>query len=255
MEETKDIAPVDEVQPQTETVPAMAEESTVMEIVEDLVEVVKEAADADPEPQPEAPAEEPIEELTPEPETSAEEVIEAPEPEPIAEPAPEPEVVVVPAPAPSPAPTPAPEPQPASQSEPQPTPPAKKFPTDRGLFTTIIFTLLTGSIYGIVVNTKIGNEVNTICTPHDGKHTMNYCLIFFVLTFLTFGIAPLVWTHRLCNRIGSELMRRRINYSFGADTFWIWTIIGSLIGIGPIIFTYKFMKAMNLLNADYNERG
>lgn len=77
----------------------------------------------------------------------------------------------------------------------------------------------------------------------------------FIFSWLTLGIVPLVWSHNICDRMGDELYARRIDYSFGAGTFWGWGIIGSLIVIGPFIFLHKFFKAMNLINADYNAKG
>lgn len=40
-----------------------------------------------------------------------------------------------------------------------------------------------------------------------------------------------------------------------AATYWLWNILGSLIIVGPFIYTYKLLHAMNDLCADYNARG
>ena len=86
--------------------------------------------------------------------------------------------------------------------------------------------------------------------------TMNFCLIYFIFGWLTFGIATLVWYHRLSNRIGMELVRRRLPYSFSSGTFWGWGFFGSLLfGLGPLVYTHKLMHAMNHLAADYNRVG
>ena len=53
----------------------------------------------------------------------------------------------------------------------------------------------------------------------------------------------------------SHPARRGIDYSFGASTFWLWGILGSIIVVGPFIYTYKLLKSMNLLAADYNAKG
>ena len=71
----------------------------------------------------------------------------------------------------------------------------------------------------------------------------------------TLGIYGLVWIHNMCNRVGGELQRRNIDYSFGASTFWLWGVLGSLIIVGPFIFTHKLMKSMNFINKDFNEHG
>ena len=79
---------------------------------------------------------------------------------------------------------------------------------------------------------------------------------FFVFSWLTLGIAELIWYHRISSRIGMELIRRRIPYSFGTGTFWGWGFFGALLlGIGPLVYIHKLMHAMNYLAADYNRVG
>ena len=56
-------------------------------------------------------------------------------------------------------------------------------------------------------------------------------------------------------RVGDELRRRNIDYQFGAKTFWLWNVLGSLILVGPFVFVHKLMKAMNRINGDFNRRG
>lgn len=132
---------------------------------------------------------------------------------------------------------------------------AHQLPTNRGLLKMLIFSPLTLSIYPLVVYSRISTEINTVASRHDGKHTMHYCLIYFLLSGITLGIAPIVWLHRISGRIGCELKRRGIAYKFSSADFWLWSVLGSLIFVGPFVFIHKFLKAMNLLNADYNQRG
>lgn len=125
--------------------------------------------------------------------------------------------------------------------------------TERTFAAYLIFNILTFGIYGIVQVSHMSEEINLIASPHDGKHTMHFCWIVFVFSWLTFGIAPLVWYHRISNRIGDEI-RRRWGYSeFSADTFWLWAVIGSIVVIGPYVYAYKRIQAMNQLNGLYND--
>lgn len=133
--------------------------------------------------------------------------------------------------------------------------PVRPLKTNRGLIKCILLSAITFGLYPLFMMSNISTEINLIATRHDGKKTMHYCLIFFVLSWLTFGIAPIVWQHRISNRIGNELMRRRIPYSFGAGSFWLWSILGSLIVIGPFVYIHKMLRAMNLLCGDYNVNG
>ena len=133
--------------------------------------------------------------------------------------------------------------------------PVAQLKTNRGLIKYILLSLITFGIYGLVVMSAVSTDINTIASRYDGKKTMHYCLIFFIFTGLTLGIAPIVWYHRVSARIGNELKRRGIAYSFGAGSYWGWNVLGSFIGIGPLIYLHKLLKAMNLLAADYNVKG
>lgn len=127
--------------------------------------------------------------------------------------------------------------------------------TNRSLLKFLLLGALTLGIYPLVIMSGISTDINTIASRHDGKKTMHYCLMFFLVSWLTFGIGSLVWCHRLCTRIGDELRRRGIYYDFGAGTYWGWGFFGSLIVVGPFVYVHKLLKAMNLLCEDYNIHG
>lgn len=130
-----------------------------------------------------------------------------------------------------------------------------KLKTNRGLLKTILLSAITLGIYSLVVFSQISEEINLIASKYDGKKTMHFCLVTFVFSWLTCGIVPIVWITNLCSRMGNELKRRGISYSFGAGTLWGWGILGSLIIVGPFIYGHKFFKAMNLLAEDFNAKG
>lgn len=130
-----------------------------------------------------------------------------------------------------------------------------KLPIHRSLSKMILFGLLTLGIYNIVIVTKISREINIVASPHDGRKTMNALWIIFLLCPLTGGLAAIFWMNYLCERIGKELKRREIPYSFSEADFWLWNVLGALIWVGPFVFVHKWMHAMNLMNADYNQKG
>ncbi len=127
--------------------------------------------------------------------------------------------------------------------------------TNYGMLKLILLSMITFGIYGLVVFSNMSTDINVIAAKYDGKKTMHYCLLIFVFSWLTLGIAPLVWYHRLSARIGKELTRRGIAYRFGAGSFWGWTLLGSLIFVGPFVYLHKLCKAMNLLGEDYKVNG
>ena len=135
------------------------------------------------------------------------------------------------------------------------TAPVGQLKTNKGLLRTILLSLITFGIYPLVVMSAVSSEINIVASRYDGKKTMHFCLLAFIVAPLTFGIAGIVWYHRISNRIGAELNRRGIAYSFGAGDYWLWSVLGSLIVIGPFVYLHKLFKAVNLMNAHYNVHG
>ncbi len=133
--------------------------------------------------------------------------------------------------------------------------PARQLKCHRGAIKTILLTIITLGIYSIVLYGNMSSEINWTATRYDGKKTMNYYLLFFLVGPLTLEIGTLVWFHKFSKRIGCELKRRNISYSFGAGSFWLWNVLGILILVGPFIYLHKVTKAMNLINEDYNING
>jgi len=133
--------------------------------------------------------------------------------------------------------------------------PVGQLNTNRGLAKLILLSIVTFGIYPLVFFSGISNDINIIASRYDGRRTMHYCLLIFVVAPITFGIAYLVWWHKMSSRIGKELSRRNIAYSFGADTYWLWSVLGMLIIIGPFIYVYKLSNAMNKLATNYNAHG
>ena len=135
------------------------------------------------------------------------------------------------------------------------TAPVGQLKTNRSLLKLILLSIITLGIYGLVVMSGVGEAINIAASRYDGKKTMHYCLLFFIIAPITLGIGEIVWYHKISNRIGNELKRRNINYSISASTFWLWCVVGSLILVGPFIYTHKLLKATNLICEDYNKVG
>ena len=137
----------------------------------------------------------------------------------------------------------------------QNTAPVGQLKTNRGLLKFILLSLVTFGIYGIVAMSSVSNDINVIASRYDGKKTMHFCLLAFVVSWLTLGIGVIVWYHKISDRIGAELKRRSIDFSFSAGSFWLWNVLGSFIIVGPFVYMYKLLKAMNLLSENYNTNG
>jgi hypothetical protein len=148
--------------------------------------------------------------------------------------------------------------------------------TNRTLLKYLGFGILTLGIYDIVVLTESANTVNI--AAHDGKRTMHYCLLAFLVSPITLGIAGLVWYNNFSNRIGDELARRGLERTVSARDYWLWSVLWALIVsvpvsllanlvapgwfaldllaiIGPCVYVNKLFTALNALAADYNAKG
>jgi len=137
----------------------------------------------------------------------------------------------------------------------QSTRPAIQLNTSRSLLKYILLAIVTLGIYQIVFFYVISRDINIIASRYDGKKTMNYALLIFLIAPITLGIAAIVWYHRLSARIGEELNRRRIDYTFRAADFWLLYVLGALIIVGPFIYIHKLAKASNYLAEDFNING
>lgn len=137
----------------------------------------------------------------------------------------------------------------------QPMQPVAQLKANKALWKFILFNLLTFGIYSLVVMSSVSDDINIIASRYDGKRTMHYCLLFFIVAPLTLGIGSIVWYHRISSRIGNELRRRGIPYSFSAGSYWLWCVLGSLILVGPFVYTHKLFKSTNLLCQSFNLNG
>lgn len=133
--------------------------------------------------------------------------------------------------------------------------PVGQLKTNKGLLKTILLSVITLGIYPLVVMSAVSNDINIVASRYDGKRTMHFCLLAFIVFPITMGIGGIVWYHRISDRIGNELKRRGVNYSFSAADYWLWSVLGSLILIGPFVYMHKLFKAVNLMNAHYNQNG
>lgn len=156
------------------------------------------------------------------------------------------------------------------------------FKIDRSWIKTVLLGIITLGIYPLVMYHHITQEINFVCIK-DGKKTMDFLLLTFIVAPLTGGIGAVVWQHRICNRMGDELKRRAIDFQFSAKEFWKTCFWGMLLyvvafammsteleqdtaglltlvalalmvvaSVLVIIFESKFLKTMNALNEHYN---
>lgn len=114
----------------------------------------------------------------------------------------------------------------------------------------ILLSLITFGLYGVYVYAKMGDVLNLAASRADGQKTMNFWLLFLLVSPITLGIGGLVWHHKFCARLGRELERRKLDRHISAATYWLWGVLGMVIVVGPFVYTYKLIQAVNALAED-----
>ena len=131
----------------------------------------------------------------------------------------------------------------------------RQLKTEREWWKLVLLSMVTCGIYAIFFWSSISDDINLLATRRDGQKTMHFCLVYFLLSPITCGIVGLVWQHKISQRIGDEARARGVQTDFGASTFWLWAILGSMIVIGPLVYVDKLCKAMNGSCRSYNQFG
>ena len=63
-----------------------------------------------------------------------------------------------------------------------PSVPAVQLKTNRGLIKYVLLSIITLGIYGLVVMSSVSTDINTIASRYDGKKTMHFCLLVFLVS-------------------------------------------------------------------------
>lgn len=69
---------------------------------------------------------------------------------------------------------------------------AVQLPCNYSMLKLILLSPFTLGIYPLVKLSRISTDINTIASSHDGRRTMHFCLLFFLVSPITAGIANLV---------------------------------------------------------------
>ena len=151
--------------------------------------------------------------------------------------------------------------------------PDSPLPTNRGYYTTILLTILTGGIYGLILPFLMGGETNITCNG-DGKESSGFWSALFASLF-SLGFYGLVYNYNLCNREADFMKRHQSIPVITGNGFCVSAIFSvlsvivalfaidyrleelgiALIILGIILFLTrvgKFTIQHNLVNKTYN---
>ena len=131
---------------------------------------------------------------------------------------------------------------------------AEPLPTDRSIWKTILFNLLTCGFYSYYFIYSLARDVN-ICCEGDNESTPGL-LAYFFLGIITCGIYDLYWMYKLGNRLQKNAPRHGVVFTENGTSVLLWELFGSILcGIGYFIALNILIKNTNTLCEFYNQEN
>lgn len=122
--------------------------------------------------------------------------------------------------------------------------------TDRSMLSFFLLSFCTCGIYAVWWWASVGTDLDVLVPETTGL--LNYWLVVFIVDIFTCGIWSLVWKTQASNKIGEACRKYRSPYTMAGSDFWIYSVLLSLVFIGPFIYIYKVCQCMNSVCATYN---
>lgn len=123
---------------------------------------------------------------------------------------------------------------------------------NRNWLVCILLTLITFGIYGLYLIHIVAKETNIAC-EEDGKNTMGL-LLYILLSLVTFGIFAIIWEILLLVRWKEHARRNNEAPACSLVAYLLWSILGSMIIIGPIVAFALMISGLNQSNRIYNSK-
>lgn len=130
----------------------------------------------------------------------------------------------------------------------------KRLRTNRNPAITCFFTVISLRLYEMRLLSTIGKELNIV--SHKNLPVTEINILSFILSTLFFNIGGIKlpddiknWIIELCDRVDDELARRNIDFDFSSADFVASELFQNFIYLNSLV------KAMNLINEDYNKNG
>ena len=120
---------------------------------------------------------------------------------------------------------------------------------ERSVLSLLLFSVMTFGIYPIVFWNKVSKEVELLCEG-DGKKTMKYVFVW-LLNFITFGIAGIVWRAKLAQRLKENAARYNLRFSESGALAAFYDVV--VLIVGPIINRFVLIKNLNAMGIAFNE--
>lgn len=120
--------------------------------------------------------------------------------------------------------------------------------TNRGFWKYFFLTIITLGIYELHYIYKLAREANLV-----GKDKEVGGLAYFILmSFVTIGIYPFYWNYRVCNKLADNVRANGGAPRIDGTGWLLWSLLGTLILVGPLVAFVKQIHLWNDSNMLYN---
>ena len=123
--------------------------------------------------------------------------------------------------------------------------------TNRGFWKIFLLSFITCGIYGLFVTHNMAKEANLV--DEGGKKVGGLAAVIF-LGALTLGIYTIYWNYRICEKYGNSVRLSGGTPRITGGGWLLWTLVGSLIVVGPLVAYVKQIHLWNDANSAYNAR-
>lgn len=121
--------------------------------------------------------------------------------------------------------------------------------TNRGFWKTLFFNIITLGIYNLYFIHKMAQEAN-IDDPSTKK--VGGLIFYIIFTVLTLGIYSLYWNYKVCEKFANAVRRGGNTPRITGGSWLLWSLVGALIIVGPLVAFVKQIHIWNDANLVHN---
>ena len=121
---------------------------------------------------------------------------------------------------------------------------------DRRFWRVALASIFTLFLYPFYLIEYMAQSTNIACRT-DGKRTWG-ALPFLVFSIITLGIFPLVWHCKIITRFENYCHANGQKCSVSRKFYLLWTLVGFLIVVGPLIALARVLRGYNQMCSIYN---
>ena len=121
--------------------------------------------------------------------------------------------------------------------------------TNRGFLKLLLFSFITLGIYSYYFIHKMAKEANL---DDESTRRVGGLIAYILLSMITLGIYSWIWNYRVCEKFANAVRRGGKSPRIIGSGWLLWTLLGSLIVIGPLVALVKEIHSWNDANAVYN---